>query len=361
MEYYIYITNKCNMNCSYCSVMMDEHKSNIPAEIKYSLDDLRKFVDKIQSSCPCDKNAVIYFFGGEPTLNYEKIYEIMNKFQGVSEYNVTYVLHTNGLLLGEIPEKIISKINVIFLSLNYERMFDDGLMTPYFSKIVNTITRLKKDYPLITIGRFTVSTKTSLYTQASMSCLFFDYIYWQLDNQKQIENIEKYKANYIKDVELLFDVWLSFLKKGLILRYIPFLSIIKHILCDMPVPIHYYCGYGDDIVYIQTDGSCHGCCDGIENRPHYIGNLYKGIEFKDMMITSDYCQKCDYLKICGGRCGRMHKDFDVDRINNFCEMNIFLFEKIKSCIPEIQQLINANPQILEAINDVNMEYTELIP
>ncbi len=361
MEYYIYITNKCNMNCSYCSVMMDNYKTNIPADIKYPLGDLRKFVDKVQSTCPSNENAVIYFFGGEPTLNYEKIYEVMNEFQDVSEYKITYVLHTNGLLLDEIPEKTISKINVIFLSLNYELMFDDGQLTPYFSKIVNTITKLKKEHNVITIGRFTVSPKTSLYTEASMSSLFFDYIYWQLDNQKQIDNIEKYKTNYISDVSLLFDNWFAFLKHGIILRYIPFLAIIKHILNDMPVPIHYYCGYGEDIIYIQTDGSCHGCCDGIENSPHYIGDLYRGIEFKGMTITSDYCQKCQYLKICGGRCGRMHKDFDLERIKDFCEMNIFLFEKIKSRIPEIKQLINANPKIIEAINDANMEYTELIP
>lgn len=349
------------MNCSYCSVMMDDHKTNISAEIKYPLSDLRKFIDKIQSSCPSDDNAVIYFFGGEPTLNYEKIYEIMHEFENVTEYNIKYVLHTNGLLLDEIPHKIISKINVIFLSLNYERVFDNGLITPYFSKTVKVITKIKNEYDLITVGRLTVSPKTSLYTEVSMSSLFFDYIYWQLDNQKQIGDIERYKSNYISDVELLFNNWLAFLKHGMILRYIPFLSIIKHFLSDTPVPVHYYCGYGKDIIYIQTDGSCHGCCDGIENSSHYIGDLYRSIEFKDMTITSDYCKKCEYLKVCGGRCGRMHKDFDKERINSFCEMNIFLFRKIKEHLPEIQQLINKNTKILDAINDVNMDYTELIP
>ena len=109
MEYYIYITNKCNMNCSYCSVMMNSKKSNLPESIDYSLDDLESFIDNTQSN-HIDEDAIIYFFGGEPTLDYKKISEIINIFKVKKGYKVKFVLHTNGILLGAIPYNIISHV-----------------------------------------------------------------------------------------------------------------------------------------------------------------------------------------------------------------------------------------------------------
>ena len=361
MEYYIYITNKCNMNCSYCSVMMNSKKSNLPESIDYSLDDLESFIDNTQSN-HIDEDAIIYFFGGEPTLDYKKISEIINIFKVKKGYKVKFVLHTNGILLGAIPYNIISNIDIIFLSLNYERVLVNNRFSPYFYNTVNAITDIKSKFKIITIGRFTISSKTNLYLEATMSSLFFDYIYWQLDNQKIIDNIEEYKKDYMKEVKLLLEHWIEFIEKGILLRYIPFLSITKNTLNSkaISVPTHYYCGYGDDIIYIQTDGSCFGCCDNIDEGSHFIGSIYNGIQFKNMDIT-EHCRACRYIKICGGRCGRMHEDFDLNRINSFCEMNIFLFELLQKEQTRIKKAIQNYPELKNAFNDINIEYTEQIP
>ena len=362
MEYYIYITNRCNMNCSYCSVMMRAGKTVLPDEISYPLENLKTFVDQTQKTrFPNDDTAIIYFFGGEPSLDYDKIIEIIALFQDVEAYKVKFVLHTNGLLLDRIPEKVITKIHVIFLSLNYEKALSNGQITPYFSKAIQTITQIKKNYNLITIGRLTISEQTSLYTEATMSSLFFDYIYWQLDNQKELSDITTYKTRYKDNVELLFQHWLGYLEQGVILRYIPFLSVIRHLLNPITNLRHAFCGYGDDIVYIQTDGSCHGCCDDIENEPHRVGDIAKGINFSGMELSSKTCLECSYLNLCGGRCGRMHQDFSKDRIKDFCEMNIFMFDLIKKSIPAIKKQMNRYPEILNAFYDENIEFTEQIP
>lgn len=362
MEYYVYITNRCNMNCSYCTVMMDTNKTPIPNEISYSLHSLKRFVDSVQlSRKTSDNNAVIYFFGGEPSLDYIKISEIINMFEGVTEYYVTFVLHTNGLLLDTIPKEVASRLDVVFLSLNYEKLFDKGQITSYFYNSMRNITQLKIDYQITTVGRFTVSQNTNLFTEATMSGAFFDYIYWQLDNQEHMADIEEYKRRYKEDVTMLFNYWLSFLRCGLTLQYIPFLAVIRHMINDDPTPTHSYCGYGKDMVYIQTDGTCHGCCDGIDKGLHYIGSIFKGISFKGMEINNEHCKSCNYLKICGGRCGRMHSDFCAERINDFCELSIYLFELIKTHFNEIQKLLKANNKSLEVIYDPNMDYTELIP
>lgn len=362
MEYYIYVTNDCNMNCSYCSVMMKQNEVSIPTNISYSLDKLKSFIHKTQSArFPLDQHAIIYFFGGEPTLNYNQIAQIIEELGGENEYRITYILHTNGLLLNKIPKTVVEKIDVIFLSLNYEKIFVNGHMTAYFSKIIESITKIKKEYGITTIGRLTISQNTSLYSEATLLGVFFDYIYWQLDNQKEIKKIEQYKTQYIREVSLLYKYWMDFLEHGIVLNYIPFLATIRHALFDKEDPINYYCGYGDDIVYIQTDGTCYGCCDEIEGKQHFIGNIIDGIQFHNMHISATYCKKCHYLRLCGGRCGRMHKDFSHERIQQFCDMNIALFNKIIESKDRIKRLIEQHPHLLSAINDPNIEYTEQIP
>ena len=69
MEYYIFISNDCNLNCNYCSILLKKGKCNIPQEPAFSVAELNNFIDKTQRKYN-DKSADIVFFGGEPTLNY---------------------------------------------------------------------------------------------------------------------------------------------------------------------------------------------------------------------------------------------------------------------------------------------------
>lgn len=360
MEYYVYVTNDCNLNCEYCSVMLKKNQSNLPMTISYPLEMLKKFVDHSQDKYQ-EKTASIYFFGGEPTLNYSIINDLISLFKGETKYRVEFILHTNGILLDSIPNHILENIDLIFLSLNYEKLIVNNHISNYYSSIINSINKikLKKNTPVI--GRLTISEKTSLYSECCIAVNSFDYIYWQLDNQKTLNDLSKYKENYKMELSLLFNYWLSFLRKGVVLRFIPFLSVINKIINDVPKPTHFYCGYGEDIIYIQTDGSCYACCDEVESKIHYIGSLETGMSFNNMEISNTLCLNCEYLKLCGGRCGRMHKDFDNKRINDFCDMNIFMFNLIQDSIHEIRDLINKNESILHAINDSVMDYTELLP
>jgi len=359
MEFYIYITNDCNLNCSYCSVLLNKEKMAKPQSIQYSLDNLRKFVDDEQKRNN-DKYATICFFGGEPTLDIDKIEHIMKKFENVKSYEIKYVLHTNGLLLSSIPHAVVKRLDTVFLSLNYEKIFTKGQISNYFFGITKSLATLKEKKQIPIIGRLTITKDTSLYTQCAILPNTFDYIYWQIDNQEHLEDIENYKENYKKDVSLLFDYWFSFLEKGTILNYVPFLSIVKSLVDNEPSPKNYYCGYGYYSVFIQTDGECYACCEAVESSKHKIGNIYNGINFSDMSIDNKKCLDCLYLKLCGGRCGRMHKDFSKKRINDFCELNIFTFNLFINSLPTIKKLLKSNPDFLEAAYDEHIDYTEQV-
>lgn len=360
MEYYIYITNKCNLNCSYCSVMLEHNRSQLPAEPIYTLDALKAFVNSIQSTHP-DDTARLYFFGGEPTLKFDTIYSIILAFKNIKAYKTEFILHTNGLLLDSIPKHIIEYIDIVFLSINYEKIYQKGAISNYFTKLICDMSQIKKQKSIPFIGRLTVSEGTSIYSECTLIGDFFDCVYWQLDNQKVLNDIVSYKEQYKREITLLFEYWFDFLKKGIILRYVPFLSIIQHFIHEYPIPQHFYCGYGDDMIYIQTDGTCYACCDEVDSKRHFIGDIYNGISYQNMEIKDTICIECKDVILCGGRCGRMHKDFDQERIKHYCDMNKFTFELIKNKLPEIIKIINSSVRYKNILTDPLMDYTELLP
>lgn len=80
-----------------------------------------------------------------------------------------------------------------------------------------------------------------------------------------------------------------------------------------------------------------------------------------MKISNSLCQNCEDLIICGGRCGRMHKDFDSERIKEYCDMNKFMFKLIKRNLPEILKYIKSYDNHKKIFSDPMMDYTELLP
>jgi len=361
MEYYVYITNKCNLNCEYCSVLLDINKLGIPIAPTYNFEKLKDFIDNTQKQFH-DNIADIYFFGGEPTIDYKTIDKLIHLFDTEDSYKINFIMHTNGLLIPAAPRSIIRNLKIALISINYEKIYDNnGMMTDYFYKIVNAVEYMRQEKQFPIIGRLTITTKTNLYDECCLMGDFFDYIYWQLDNSNLLNNYDTFAVNYKRQIDVLFKNWISLLEKGIFIKYIPFISVINNYLNRESIPQNYFCGYGNSQIYIQTDGNCYACCDNVETSAHYIGDIFNGIKFTNSIIDNPTCNSCQYIKVCGGRCGRMHRDFDDKRISQFCELNQYMFETVIQSMPKIKNLISEYPHYMEIINDANLSYTEYTP
>lgn len=357
MEYYIYITNDCNMNCAYCSVLFDTLKYGVPLYPQYSFEELEKFVNSIQEKLQ-DNVADIYFFGGEPTIDYGRISKLIEAFKKPHKYKVNYIMHTNGLLIEKAPNEILNSIDLTLLSFNYELFYDNEKLSPYFKKMISAIEHIKSINNTPVIGRITVSPKTSLYTEACLIANFVDYVYWQIDNCEFMENVGDYQQQYKYEIELLFKYWMECLRKGVFLRFVPFISAARNILVEPVKPSKFYCGYGSSMIYVQTNGKCYACCDNVATNSHYIGNIKEGITFPNIDLNKTVCKDCQYIKLCGGRCGRMHKDFSEERIKQYCELNQFMFELIIKQKDESTRLMLSNNENYEKLLDPMISYTE---
>jgi len=362
MEYFTYLTNDCNLHCQYCSVLIDCHKNNLPIRPTYAFDDYLTFIEKTQNATN-DNEINIYFFGGEPSLEYGLAFQfaelVTKKFEG--KYKLCFILHTNGLLLGEIPEKLLNKLSLVLFSINYEKIPKYNLACSYFQTIIdNTVSiKLQKNIPII--ARLTITEDTSLYTEIMQINHFFDLIYWQIENRVTFKNFDIFYKTYTYEIQLLYGIWLKYLESGILLKFVPFMAILKFMFFHDRSDNMFSCGYGRGMIYIQTNGDCFACSDNIEDGDHYIGTLKTGIKFGNDTLDKFRCKGCQYRSLCMGRCGRMHIEFDDKHISEYCRLNQYMFDLFISDKERLSKVLDNYVYYKKELSNNLLEYTEFTP
>lgn len=361
MEYFVYMTNDCNLNCKYCSVLLDCEKNNLPVKPNYTFGSLMNFIKKTQNDTQ-DENVSIYFFGGEPTLEYNDIIDLINTAkQELFKYNLRFVLHTNGLLLDKLPINILDELSLIMFSINYEKIPHHTLAPSYFSTIIDNAISIKSKSQIPIIARLTVTEETSIFTELLQVSNFFDYIYWQIENCTQFNNAEQFKRTYIYELQKTFDYWIKYLEQGIMLKYIPFMAVLKFMFYHDRNDNEFSCGYSKGMVYIQTNGICFACSDNVEGKIHKMGNIQQGIHLKKLTLDEFKCKECKYRSICMGRCGRMHMEFSNEHINNYCIMNQSMFDLFLNHRERLSIILQQFPKYKKELENWILEYTEFTP
>jgi len=362
MEYFTYLTNNCNLHCQYCSVLIDCQKNNLPIRPSYALEDYLAFIEDTQHKLN-DDEIKIYFFGGEPSLEYDSAYQIAesvtNKFKG--KYKTYFILHTNGLLLGEVPTKLRNILSLIILSINYEKIPKYNLSGSYFQTIIDNTVGIKLNKNIPIIARLTITETTSLYTEIMQINHFFDLIYWQIENCISFNDFNSFYKSYTYEISLLYKIWLKYLESGTMLRFVPFMAVLKFMFFHDRSDNIFSCGYGQGMVYIQTNGNCYSCSDNVEDGKHYVGTLKTGIKFDNYTLDKFRCARCEYRYLCMGRCGRMHIEFENKHISEYCKLNQFMFDLFISDKKRLDTALENNRHYKEELSGYLLEYTEFTP
>lgn len=129
------ITNKCNLNCSFCS-----QDSKITDEVELSFNQVKDAVDKIMMFKP----MTIVLTGGEPMIRAD-FFDIVNYIN--SKYDVDIQLCTNGTFINEVNVKwFINKIQAVDFSLDgYDEVSCSNVRGKgTFEKVVKSIDLIKQ-------------------------------------------------------------------------------------------------------------------------------------------------------------------------------------------------------------------------
>lgn len=111
MQYHLVLTEQCNKQCTYCGGT--RHIEGIPLTHTYDIDDLVAFMRR-------DPEPVIGFYGGEPLLAMDFMYEVMDKVPAKA-----FTLQTNATMLDHIEDRYLHRLHSILASIDGGRIVTD--------------------------------------------------------------------------------------------------------------------------------------------------------------------------------------------------------------------------------------------
>lgn len=99
MNYFLFLTNECNLRCDYCYATKTPRVMN-----SETLEQVKKFIADYEARrLPSPRNITIQFFGGEPTMYWDVLEEFVVKFSamymGIHGQKIKWGMTTNGTLL----------------------------------------------------------------------------------------------------------------------------------------------------------------------------------------------------------------------------------------------------------------------
>lgn len=311
MFFHIFLTDSCNLACSYCRGKIFDTPdlerdhitidADIPSEIDYSLETLFSFLSR-------DPDAVITFIGGEPTLRRDLICTIMDILP-----KSRFMIQTNGLLLHRLPAEIVNRFETILVSLDGDRETTDrGRGEGTYCRVMENIGHiLANGYQGELIARMTVHEQVDIFqavTHLSKNPEYsFSSIHWQIDgnfwNDYQLRRFREWsETSYIPGLYRLADFWAEKMEKsGIVEKWYPFIDPVEDMLLGRSSRLR--CGSGFANYTVLPNGKISPCPIMVGMADYYLGDIETAdpTHLPDIAVPG-HCTTCDILDFCGGRC-----------------------------------------------------------
>lgn len=311
MHYTLHLTTACNMACKYCYV--EQHPASMPLAIA------KKTVDAAERA---GGNAGIVFFGGEPLLEKELIYETIAYAKWVQSHgNVRFhfKVTTNGLLIDEEFLRY-SKEQNLFIALSHDgvqvahdKNRVDHVGTGTFARLSPVIDSLLETRPYAPV-MMTVDPACVAHYAEGVEYLYqrgFRYLIcsmnyagaWEENSLAELERQYKELARFYEAHTLQEDkFYLS-----------PFeVKLASHIHGKSYCAER--CELGKKQLSIAPDGSIYPCVQFVGDREYSIGHILRGVDEKKRLLLyhvngkeKEGCERCAVKGRCNHHCGCLNR------------------------------------------------------
>ena len=284
MDYYISITNRCNLHCEYC------YEKKLNTEMGMLDDKTTDAVIEFVNSIP--NTGTIYFFGGEPLLGKDIIKKITLQTKANS-----YIITTNGTLLDEDYIKWCSEHGVKFnVSHDGADLSARGIDPEVLGEKIRILQKYQREILLQLV-----------YTEKTLPKL--------PDNIRYFRNLGITAASAVleestcpADTDAFGDMLLKAWREAASVSGISILEMINKITAITDQKPH-QCDICKRKMYINWDGKIYPCLQ-FQNRAEFqCGDVFNGIDTSRVKqnhpeysgFPSD-CDGCEIKQYCDNSC-----------------------------------------------------------
>jgi len=361
MQYHVVVTERCNLCCTYCGGT--RHQEGLPLDHAYPVEDLKAFMEN-------DPEPVIGFYGGEPLLDMEFMYEVMDSVPANA-----YTLQTNGTRLSEIDDKHLHRLHSILVSVDGPREVTDSYRgSGTYDMVMKNLREVqRRGYTGDVVARMAYSSQGEIYRDVNHLLRLrdpcFDHVHWQLDvfwtELDSHPGLEGWLRRYEEGITRLVHDFGESMNEGLVLGIVPFIPVLKTLLSGEPVP-HIRCGSGMDSFAVMTSGRIEVCPIAPELPYSNVGDIWRTTPeaLRGILPIGEPCRGCDDLWVCGGRCLFANQTMFWGRrwFDRVCEATRHMIRELEKLAPLAQTLMDEGVLPLDAFDypDIN-NGCEIIP
>lgn len=327
----------------------------IPLEHEYDIESLVDFIKQ-------DPDPVIGFYGGEPLLAMDFMYEVMDKVS-----TKAFTLQTNATKLDQIDDKYLHKLHSILVSIDGGKKVTDSCRGEGTYDLVtkNLLEVEDKGYKGDVIARMAFSKNGDIYRDVThllnLETPYYDHVHWQLDvfwsELDSWDDLEGWLKRYEEGITRLVHDFGESLNTGKILGIVPFIPVFKTLLTGKPTS-HIRCGSGATSFSIMTSGRIDVCPIAPELPYSEVGHLKKSTPegLRNILPVGPPCDKCEVLGICGGRClfSNQTMFWGDDWFNRICDTTKHMIHELEKYVPLARELIEAG-----VLNESVFDYPEI--
>ena len=315
MHFTLHLTNDCNMACAYCYVNRSRLQS-------MSFATAYRAVDLAAALTPRGDSAGIIFFGGEPLLYKELIYETIayaNWKEKRAGCYFHYKVTTNGLLLDEAFLEY-SRRNNLFIALSH-----DGIQAAHDRyrrdiKGRGTYKTLAEKAQMLLAARpyapalMTVNPDTAQYFAESVEHLYrlgFRYLICSLNYAAawQEDELATLAGEYRRLAAFYYRLTLAEEKFYLSPFEVKISSHINH-----KTYCRERCELGMKQLSVAPDGRLYPCVQFVGDDNYALGDVYAGVNekkreqlYRQNAKEKETCRGCAVRKRCNHFCGCLNK------------------------------------------------------
>ena len=349
----LHVAHTCNLNCSYCFASQGKYHGE---RALMSFEVGKRALDFLIENSGTRKNLEVDFFGGEPSLNFEvvkQLVEYAREVEGKYGKNFRFTYTTNGMILtDEMIEFVNRECHNVVLSLDGRREVNDHFRRDYLGRgsydtIVPNFQKLVKSrggkgyYVRGTFTHNNVDFTNDLFHMADLGFTELSMEPVVCPPGDPYALTEEDMPKLFEQYEILAKEMLKRKKEGRPITFYHYMLDLKNGPCIYKRITG--CGSGTEYMAVTPWGELFPCHQFVGDEKYSLGNVFDGVhntEIQDSFrscnsYSREKCRDCWTKLYCSGGCAA-NAYHATGSINGVYEYGCELFKKRIECAVMMQ-------------------------